>query len=103
ALDIAYLDGHLSLLEAAGGEQFELRKLGDQLIVDGVMGYGQMVTPVPGGIRLESKVLARIPAAKPPDIPAKWQGLIGEYGWDHDILYVFEKDGRLNVLIEWME
>ena len=39
----------------------------------------------------------------PSDIPAKWRGLIGEYGWDHDILYVFEKDQPLNVLIEWME
>jgi D-alanyl-D-alanine dipeptidase len=39
----------------------------------------------------------------PSEIPAKWRGLIGEYGWDHDILYVFEKDQRLNVLIEWME
>jgi D-alanyl-D-alanine dipeptidase len=34
---------------------------------------------------------------------AKFQGLIGEYGWDHDILYVFEKDQQLNVLIEWFE
>src|SRR5262249_41740473 len=28
---------------------------------------------------------------------------IGEYGWDHDILFVFEKDQKLNVLIEWIE
>ena len=27
--------------------------------------------------------------------------LIGEYGWDHDILYIREKDGKLNALIEW--
>jgi len=29
--------------------------------------------------------------------------LIGEYGWDHDILYIFEKDGKLWALIEWFE
>ena len=28
-------------------------------------------------------------------------GLIGEYGWDHDVLFIFEKEGRLNALIEW--
>ena len=36
-------------------------------------------------------------------MPEKWKGLIGEYGWDHDILYVFEKNACLNVLIEWTE
>ena len=34
---------------------------------------------------------------------AEWKGLIGEYGWDHDVLYIFEKDGRLWALIEWVE
>ena len=103
ALDIAYLDGHLTMLKAAGGEQWELRKLGDDLIVDGTTGYGMKITPVTDGIRIESKTLPKVPTSKPADISAKWQGLIGEYGWDHDTLYVFEKDGRLNVLIEWTE
>jgi CubicO group peptidase (beta-lactamase class C family)/D-alanyl-D-alanine dipeptidase len=103
ALDIAYLDGHLTILKLAGGEQLELRKLGDDLIVDGTTGYGMKVTPVADGIRIASKTLPKMPTSKPSDIPAKWRGLIGEYGWDHDVLYVFEKDGRLNVLIEWIE
>jgi D-alanyl-D-alanine dipeptidase len=29
--------------------------------------------------------------------------LIGQYGWNHEVLYVFEKDGKLNLLIEWFE
>jgi CubicO group peptidase (beta-lactamase class C family)/D-alanyl-D-alanine dipeptidase len=103
ALDLAYLGGHLTLLKLAGGEQLELRKLGDDLIVDGTTGYGMKVTPVTYGIRVESKTLSKMPARKSFDSPAKWNGLIGEYGWDHDILYVFEKEGRLNVLIEWTE
>ena len=40
---------------------------------------------------------------KPPPPPARWQGLLGEYGWDHDTVFVFENGGRLNVLIEWIE
>ncbi len=103
ALDLTYLDGHLTLLNSAGGEQLELRKLGNDLIEDGIMGYGQKVAPLADAIRIESKVLQRVAVPKPSEIPLKWRGLIGEYGWDHDILYVFEKDGRLNVLIEWME
>ena len=35
--------------------------------------------------------------AKPLPAPARWRGLIGEYGLDKDILYILEKDGRLCV------
>jgi CubicO group peptidase (beta-lactamase class C family)/D-alanyl-D-alanine dipeptidase len=106
ALDLTYLDGHLSMLKLTGGEQLELRKVrqsGDELISDGATAFGVKVSPVPEGIRIESKTLAKLPTPMPSDIPANWRALIGEYGWDHDILYVFEKDKRLNVLIEWME
>jgi D-alanyl-D-alanine dipeptidase len=33
--------------------------------------------------------------AKPLPAPARWRGLIGEYGPDDDILIILEKDGRL--------
>jgi CubicO group peptidase (beta-lactamase class C family)/D-alanyl-D-alanine dipeptidase len=103
AVDITYLDGRLSLLKPAGGEPLELRKIGDDLIVDGATGYGIKVHTTVDGIRIGSKTLTRKPTTKPDESVAKFQGLIGEYGWDHDILYVFEKDHQLNVLIEWFE
>src|SRR5207244_549259 len=43
----------------------------------------------------------RVEAKRPAAAPAKWRGLIGEYGWDHNILYVLEMDGKLYALIEW--
>jgi CubicO group peptidase (beta-lactamase class C family)/D-alanyl-D-alanine dipeptidase len=103
AFDLDFLNGHLTMMKVAGGAQLELRKLGEDLIVDGTMSYGARVTPVEGGLRVDSKLLPKVPQMKPVDVPASWKGLIGEYGWDHDILYVFEKEGRLNVLIEWIE
>jgi CubicO group peptidase (beta-lactamase class C family)/D-alanyl-D-alanine dipeptidase len=103
ALDISYLDGRLSILKVTGGEQLELRRLGSDLVVDGVTGYGLKVTPLHDAIQVGSKTLAKVPSSKPQDNSAEFRGLIGEYGWDHDILYVFEKDNQLNVLIEWME
>ena len=106
AVDLTYLDGHLSMLKLIGGEQLELRKVrqsGDDLVADGVTGFGVKVAPISEGILIESKTLPKVTTPMPSDIPSKWRGLIGEYGWDHDILYVFEKDHRLNVLIEWME
>ena len=42
-------------------------------------------------------------AEAPPDAPAKYSGLIGEYGWDHNTLFIYERDGQLHALIEWIE
>jgi CubicO group peptidase (beta-lactamase class C family)/D-alanyl-D-alanine dipeptidase len=103
AADLTYLGGKLNMLSVDGGEEMELRQVGSDFIVDGILGYGTKVTPVPGGIQIGSKTLLRVQTEKPRDIPEKWKGLIGEYGWDHDILYVFEKGTRLSVLIEWVE
>jgi CubicO group peptidase (beta-lactamase class C family)/D-alanyl-D-alanine dipeptidase len=38
-----------------------------------------------------------IPAAA----PRPWRELIGEYGWDFNTLYILERGGRLEMLIEW--
>ena len=103
AVELKYLGGHLSMRKLAGGELLEMRTLGDDLIVDGATGYGLKITPVAEGIRIGSSALLKVPTPAPAEIPSKWRGLIGEYGWDRDILYVFEQDGRLNVLIEWLE
>ncbi len=36
----------------------------------------------------------------PASVNAAWRDLIGEYGYDHNILYIIEKHGKLNALIE---
>jgi len=41
--------------------------------------------------------------AKPLPAPARWRGLIGEYGLDNDILYILQKDGRLCALFKRVE
>ena len=47
------------------------------------------------------KMHKRIPSPIPTALPDRWKGLIGEYGWDHNILYIMERDGKLYALIEW--
>jgi D-alanyl-D-alanine dipeptidase/CubicO group peptidase (beta-lactamase class C family) len=39
---------------------------------------------------------------KPAAPPAELLDLLGEYGWDHDVLVVYEDRGQLGVLIEWV-
>src|SRR5207244_7624865 len=50
---------------------------------------------------LGNDTLARVSIDKPQPAPGRWAGLIGEYGWDHDVLVILEKEGKLNALIEW--
>jgi len=38
---------------------------------------------------------AQVSSSKPSPAPARWLGLIGEYGPDNDILYILEKDAKL--------
>ena len=57
--------------------------------------------PARGQIVLAKDTYQKIAPSKPAPLPAKWAGLIGEYGWDHNILYILEKDGKLHALIEW--
>jgi len=35
--------------------------------------------------------------------PKNWEGLIGEYGWNHNVLFVYEDMGSLWLLMEWIE
>lgn len=84
------------------GLRIELRRSGDQLITDDLLGFGQKVTVDRSSLTLGKDVYERLEPAKPPPLPAKWAGLIGEYGPDHNVLFILEKDGHLHALIEWV-
>jgi serine beta-lactamase-like protein LACTB len=100
-IDLTERDGRLYVLPARGGFVQELRALGDELIVDGRLAYGQRVAVKDGKLHAGDDVYERMDTPKPEPAPAKWAGLIGEYGWDHNTLYIYEQDGRLYSLIEW--
>jgi CubicO group peptidase (beta-lactamase class C family)/D-alanyl-D-alanine dipeptidase len=103
AVNLIAANGELYLRRVAGGEQVRLRQSGDSLIEDGRLGYGLQVTPVPKGIHIRDHLLERISLDQPPPIPSRWKGLIGEYGWDYDKLYIFEENAKLSALIEWFD
>src|SRR5262249_52315192 len=119
-IDLEERSGRLWALAQSGGFLQELRAQGDHLIVDDIVAYGQQVVPESNPalssisasdaaregqgvakLRIGKNTYKRIAIEKPAPPPARWSGLIGEYGWDHDILYMLEKDGKLYALIEW--
>lgn len=84
------------------GFRFELRALAGGFVVDDVLAYGPEVKPAgDGAITIDAVRYERVEDGIPADVPERWKGLIGEYGWDHNTLYILEDRGRLVALIEW--
>ena len=65
-------------------DAFKIEKIEDDLLVNGQKYF-------------KKNKLKSVP------IPKGWEGLIGEYGWDHNVLFVYEDMGDLWLLIEWIE
>lgn len=103
-LDITESFGRADFISDRGGARLRLRKSGTDLITDDTLGFGLRFAR--DGDKLTRGKLTYTkekPAGPPPEPPARWKGLIGEYGWDHNTLYIFEREGRLYALIEWIE
>lgn len=92
AFDLREHAGRLFYLPVRGGKQIEVRQAAGGLILDGLLGFGTRIVPA-----------RPVPVAKPTPAPAGIRGLIGEYGWDHDVLYILEKDNHLTALVEWYD
>jgi len=77
----------------------------DEFITDDYCGYGQKISVIREqqnvtGLKINNDLYTKTDEQKP-DEPFPWKNLIGEYGPDFNITKVYEKDGQLNVLIEW--
>ena len=99
---ITELNGDLFLHR--GSFRYDLRSAADDgtILTDDSLGFGTEV-------KREGKDVLQVGTTKfqraadtpPPPTPADWKGLIGEYGWDHNTLYILEDEGQLYALIEW--
>ncbi len=103
AIDLSERNGKLFYLPVRGGKQIEVRRAGDALMLDGRLGYGMKIVPESDGALLGRERLARVAVPKPAPVTDRLRGLIGEYGWDHNTLYILEKDSNLTALIEWYD
>lgn len=73
-----------------------------RVITDDEIGFGTEVTlQADGKLIVRDTTYARLDDQPPAETPQHWKGLIGEYGWDHNTLYILEDHGQLYALIEW--
>ncbi len=101
-LDIHELFGKVIATPGRGGFRTELRADGAKLRGDDAMSFGPIIEEVAEGLKLGDRTYRKVAVPEPDAPPAKWNGLIGEYGWDHNTLFILERDGKLNALIEWV-
>ena len=94
------LNGRLNLRQ--GSYRKEVRALADRLIVDDLITFGQTIElKSRDELLIDAVSFKRLEDEKPAGYPASWNALIGEYGWDHNVLYILEDRGQLYALIEW--
>ena len=101
-LELIQLGGSLALLGKDGGYPARLRETDGSFIVDDKFTFGTRIDPdlEAGTLTVGDQTFTRVAESKPKPAPADFGKLIGEYGPDHNITYVFEKDGDLWILIE---
>jgi D-alanyl-D-alanine dipeptidase len=75
---------------------------GDTLLVDDALDFGTRVVLRGDSLVVGDTTYGRHVADAIPNEPAvRFRGLIGEYGWEYNTLYIYEQEGSLRALIEW--
>lgn len=99
-IELVERDGKLYLWR--GSERYTIKTLGETLVTDDRLGYGQEIVSANGdSILVNGRSFWRVLFPKPAPVNARWRDLIGEYGWDHNVLFILEKDAQMHALIEW--
>jgi len=103
-------DGDVLILEKRGenlvamwnGIESNVKKSGEEFIFDGRAFFGTRFTrDNQGQIIMGDKNYSKFTPDKPQPASENLKRLMGEYGWDHNVLFIYEKEGHLNALIEW--
>ena len=78
-----------------------VREENNVFVTDGRLGHGDYFSVSNDTLLSADGHFGRLPTLHPTPPSVEQQGLIGEYGWDHNVLYIYESEGQLHALIEW--
>jgi CubicO group peptidase (beta-lactamase class C family)/D-alanyl-D-alanine dipeptidase len=101
-VDLVARDSTVHLTRESDMMRSRIRVLAaDTLVVDDELSFGQRLRLSGDRLIVGTDTLARVARARPQPLAARWRGMIGEFGWDYNTLYILEREGRLHALIEW--
>ena len=110
AIDLIYLSApsdsdsiaaHLDMRVESGGSRGVLRQRGDTLVRDDRFDFGLRLLPLGDTLIVSGTRYVRDSTSKPAPLRPQLARLVGEYGPDHDILYILEDRGRVEALANW--
>jgi len=83
----------------------EVREAVGRFYLDDAQTFDDRIALAPDGswVELAGRRFRRAEWRRPPPPEAELAGLIGEYGWDHNVLRIYERDGKPYVRIEWVD
>lgn len=100
-VQIEELNGELFLQRGVLRYRLGMESETGRVVTDDVTGFGVEVEVLSADrIKIGDEDFDR-QSKTPASVPTRWRGLIGEYGWDHNTLYILEQNGQLYALIEW--
>jgi len=91
-------------IERLGGLSLRLRASkadGSSIVIDGLPLYSEDLSFNGDSVTVFGDTYTKVENVMPDASEDRWAGLLGEYGFDHNILYIDERFGDLNALIEW--
>lgn len=101
-MDLIASGERLFLLPVQGGMKLEIRRQDKALGIDDIQSLPQPIEVVKNGIVFNKEKYQKVVTTTPPPCPVKLLDYLGEYGPDHNTLFLLERDGQLNALIEWV-
>lgn len=102
-IEIFERGGKLFIEPLQVGARNELRQLGNSLVTDDRNGWGWRLTPMPNGINMSGnsdEIYLRVSPSKRPTVPEDWPNLLGEYGWNYNVLRIMDRNNKLTALLE---
>lgn len=89
-------------IERIAGLSLRLRTIGSgTIVIDDLLLFNEDISFSDDSVTVLGQTYTATETTIPKAANDRWTGLIGEYGFDHNILYINEQFGTLNALIEW--
>lgn len=100
-VEIDSINDLVYLWQGSYQREIRSRQSDGNLVLDDVFGFGTPVKLDGDKLTIGGQTYQRMNDEPPAECEASLRDLVGEYGWDHNTLYILERDGQLWALIEW--